>query len=517
MTLISKRKILLAVLSGVMLTASFPPINMDWIAWFALVPLLKSLEKEPPSSAFKLGSIAGLFHYFTLIYWIIIVISSYGGLNHIISSAVLLLLCLYLSLYPALFSLLISYIRGSRFRAFLTAGVWVSLEYARARLLTGFPWCLFGYCQFKHTNLIQVTDTVGVYGISFLIVFANTLICMLFFNNRAGTRKRYMIMETFLLIILGATALLYGNYRIGEKSKTTDGEKPIKVAVVQGNIDQSLKWESAYQKATLDRYRNLTQNSLGFRPHLILWPETALPFFFQDNSELKQELHAISDRSEALMIFGSPAYNWEKGETVYYNRIYYRSPGEIFSGYYDKVHLVPFGEYVPLKKFLPFVQRLVHSAGDFTSGSEVTPMDLPDLPTGGLICYEAIFPELSRTHVKKGAKLLVNLTNDAWFGMTSAPYQHLSMSLFRAVENRRPLVRAANTGFSAFIDSKGRMMAVGNLFEEGVLINEVKIGNDSLTFYSRYGDIFVYLILLLCLIKFFRELCYHLKKDKYNI
>jgi len=514
MSLIPTRKTLLAVLSGVMLTASFSPGKMDWIAWFALVPLLKSLEKESPSKAFRLGIIAGLAHYLTLIYWIIIVLNTYGGLNLIVSSAILLLLSVYLSLYPALFSLLVGYLKGSRFRAFITAGVWVSLEYIRAGFLTGFPWCLLGYTQFGHLHLIQIVDTVGVYGISFLILLANALIYILLFSAGPGAGKRYLGLEIFLLIVLLSVAMLYGNYRLSGDSEGLKDGKPVKVAIVQGNIDQSIKWDPSYQRDSLEKYRGLTETTYGFKPRLIVWPETALPFFFQDNAELTEEVYRISGESGALMILGSPAYEKVSGSIRYYNRAYWLSGEDLSTGYYDKVHLVPFGEYVPLKTLLPFVNRLVSAAGDFASGRDLSPMMLPDLPTGMLICYEAIFPELSRAQVKKGASILVNITNDAWYGMSSAPYQHLSMSLFRAVENRRPMIRAANTGFSAFIDSNGRIIAKGDLFDEEVLMSEVKVKDGNLTFYCRYGDIFAYLIIILCLIKFLHELCYYTFKKR---
>ena len=512
MSLIPTRKTLLAVLSGVMLTASFPPGKMGWIAWLALVPLLKSLEEQSPLNAFRLGIIAGLAHYLTLIYWIIIVLKTYGGLNLIVASALLLILSIYLSLYPALFSVLVGYLKGARFRAFMTAGIWVSLEYIRAKFLTGFPWCLIGYSQSGYLHLIQITDMVGVYGISFLILFANALIYLLLFSAGPGAGKRYLGLELFLLIALLSVAIFYANYRLsGYKEGLNDG-KSMKVAIVQGNIDQSIKWDPLYQRDSLDKYRRLTETTYTFKPRLIVWPETAMPFFFQDNSELTEDVYRISKESGALMIFGSPAYDRVNGSLRYYNRAYWLSGKDLSTGYYDKVHLVPFGEYVPLKTLLSFVNRLVSAAGDFAPGRDLAPMRLPDLPTGVLICYEDIFPELSRAQVKKGASILVNITNDAWYGMSSAPYQHLSMSLFRAVENRRPMIRAANTGFSAFIDSNGRITTKGDLFNEEVLMSEVNVKDANLTFYCRYGDVFVYLILIICLIRLLYELCYHTSK-----
>jgi apolipoprotein N-acyltransferase len=304
--------------------------------------------------------------------------------------------------------------------------------------------------------------------------------------------------------------ILYGDYRLS-RDISGPGAEPMGVAIVQGNIDQSVKWDEDYQDKTLSLYTNLTQITYTFKPQLIVWPETSVPFFFQDYPGSVEQIYSIPVESGGHIIFGSPAYEREGGEIKYFNRAYFLSTTGTTS-YYDKVHLVPFGEYVPLKRFLPFVNRLVQAAGDFSPGKDIVPLKAEDLALGPLICYEAIFPELARTHVKKGAEILVNLTNDAWFGMTSAPYQHLIMSVFRAVENRKPLIRAANTGFSAFIDPYGRITLIGTLFSEEVLIGKIKAGSDSMTFYSRYGDIFIYIILLLCLIKFLPGLCYHLLK-----
>lgn len=514
MSLIPTRKILLAALSGIMLTASFPPGKTGWIAWFALVPLLKGLENVSLSKAFILGIIAGLIHYLTLIYWIIIVLNTYGGLNFVLSSVMLLLLALYLSLYPAFFSVFVGYLKVSRFRALLIAGIWVFLEYLRARLLTGFPWCLLGYSQSGFLHIIQTADIAGVYGISFLIMFSNAIIYILLFRSGGVADKGYLGLEVFLFIALLSAAIIYGNYRLSGNKDGAKEERSVKVAIVQGNIDQSIKWDPVHQKESMDIYRRLTENAYPYKPQLIVWPETAVPFFFQERSEITEEIYRISGESDALMIFGSPGYERTNSSVKYYNRAYWLSGGGRLAGYYDKVHLVPFGEYVPLKTMLPFVNRLVTAAGDFAPGRDIAPMSLPGLPTGMLICYEAIFPELSRTSVKKGAFILVNITNDAWYGMSSAPYQHLVMSIFRAVENRRPLIRAANTGFSAFIDPHGRITLKGDVFEEELLINEVSIKDHDLTFYCQYGDIFIYLIFIICLIKFLPELCYNRFKKR---
>jgi len=506
-TPLSYRKILLAVISGVLLTASFPPVNLSFLSWLALVPILKSLENEPPSRAFKLGFIAGAVHYLTLIYWIIVVLGRYGNLNFFFSSIPYLLLCFYLALYPALFSLMITFLWKSRFALILMGSFWVGLEYVRASFLTGFPWCLLGYTQYKQLHLIQIADLFGVYGLSFLIVLVNGLLYFLFFStqrkNNTQTGRGFLKCEILITGLIAVATLVYGQYRLSEKQMEKASRPYIRAVVIQGNIDQSLKWDPTYQAATIATYQRLTRETFDFKPELIVWPETSAPFFFQDNAELSPKVVSIAKESGAALVFGSPAYKQVSGMIKHYNRAYLISPYDRRLQYYDKMHLVPFGEYVPLKKFLYFINRLVPAAGDFAQGTETVSLDHDNLSIGILICFEAIFPELARDHAMKGANILVNITNDAWFGKTSAPYQHLAMAVFRAVENRRPMIRAANTGFSAFIEPQGKIIARSGLFTEETLKISLDISKHPLTFYTRFGDLFALLLLGISLIKTF--------------
>ena len=273
-----------------MLTASFPPSNWGWMAWFALVPLLKSLENEPPSAIFRLGFIAGLAHFLTLIYWILQVLGTYGGLNIVISGGLLLLLCIYLAVYPGIFTVLFSRLRGTVFPALTAGALWVSLEFIRAKFLTGFPWCLLGYSQHSHPALIQSADTLGVYGLSFLILAVNTMIYLLFFNGSPGPGKKLLGMETSVIGILILLFFTYGYYRISEYDTKSLGKKSVRVAIIQGNIDQSVKWNPAFQKKTLEKYIRLSRSAYAYHPYLIIWPETAIPAFFQDGGEITKEV-----------------------------------------------------------------------------------------------------------------------------------------------------------------------------------------------------------------------------------
>lgn len=508
MSSISTKKIVLAIISGLLLTASFAPSPLDWMVWFAWVPLLRSLNNESPAHAFLLGFMAGLVHYVTLIYWIVPTLQNYGYLDFVTSLGALVLLCLYLALYPALFAYVLCHMKGSRVLVFMMGSLWVGMEIIRAHFLTGFPWCLLGYTQFRNLFLIQVADLVGVYGISFMIVLANGLIYRLLFHREASERRGLKWEIMGLLLVVGFS-LIYGQYRLAGGEHKGKGGKSVKAAIIQGNIDQSIKWNPAYQEKSVDTYHRLTLSTSLFKPDLVVWPETAMPFFFQDNEDLSPRVFEMSKQAGADLIFGSPAYKKTHSGTKYYNRVYLLSRHGEFAGYYDKVHLVPFGEYVPYKWLFPFFRHLLHAAGNFAPGEEIEPLEAANHSAGILICFEVIFPELARTQTRKGAAILVNLTNDAWFGKTSAPYQHLSMAVFRAVENGRPMIRAANTGFSAFICPHGQIISRSQLFKEEVLTQELRLGLSSMSFYTRYGDLFAFALLVISLLKIFHMIYYN--------
>ncbi|NTU48909.1 MAG: apolipoprotein N-acyltransferase, partial [Syntrophobacteraceae bacterium] len=261
------QKLLLALLSGFMLTASFPPSPFTFLAWFALVPLLKSLENEPPAAALRLGFAAGLAHSLTLVYWVIIVMGHYGHLPLPVSVSILILFSLYLAIYPALFAWGYSLIGRSFLGSFKTAGLWVALEYVRANVLTGFPWCLLGHTQYMNLEAIQVADLVGAYGTSFVIVLSSTLIYGLLLERNLDRWKR----EAPVVLLTLAVVLGYGFYRM---SDSRPPRATLKIAIAQGNIDQSIKWNPAYQEKTVQIYRALTVQSRSFGPDLVVWPET---------------------------------------------------------------------------------------------------------------------------------------------------------------------------------------------------------------------------------------------------
>ena len=264
------------------------------------------------------------------------------------------------------------------------------------------------------------------------------------------------------------------------------GAETVNVAVVQGNIDQHMKWDRTFQQATVRKYLALSRQAAE-DADLIVWPETAAPFYLFHQRQLTASIQAVVDRTGVTHLIGSPAFGLTENGVTYHNSAYLLEPGGGREQRYDKAHLVPFGEYVPFKRWLPFLGKMAAAAGDFTPGPAGKTLDWRGTPIGVQICYEIIFPQLSRTVVRRHAALLVNLTNDAWYGRSGAPYQHFAMTVLRAVENRRTLVRAANTGISGFVDPAGRILAQTPLFEAGFLKHEVPLLRGQ-TLYVRWGD-----------------------------
>ncbi|MEZ4524805.1 MAG: apolipoprotein N-acyltransferase [Desulfobacterales bacterium] len=490
------------MLSGLLLTGAFPRTGLDGLAWFALVPLLWSLRDVSCKEGFRLGFIAGLVHYPGLVYWLVYTMQTYGGLPVYLSVPLLFLLAAYLALYPAFFSLLLILAARKPFSLFcLMPAAWVALEYARAHLLTGFPWELMGYSQFQRLHLIQISDMTGVYGVSFFIALVNAALFILVLHIRKadwqGERPGKAITGAVLAIAMLCLCLcaVYGQMRIQTLEELAETSPGIKTAAVQGNINQMVKWDPAFQEGSIRKYVDLSLSAKKNHPDLVVWPETAAPFYFSHNIGLTRTVTEGVRQTRSWFLIGSPSHaNREQG-TEYYNSAYLISPEGEIAGRFDKVHLVPFGEYVPLKKWLPFVKKIVAQVGDFKTGKQGDILSADRFRLGVLICYEIIFPELSAAAVRNGADLLANITNDAWYGNSSAPYQHFSMSVFRAVENRRSLVRAANTGISGFVSPTGRILRTTALFRDAVVTERLSVINLK-TFYTCHGDLFAILCLL---------------------
>jgi apolipoprotein N-acyltransferase len=293
----------------------------------------------------------------------------------------------------------------------------------------------------------------------------------------------------FLFIV---SVVVYGQIRLREERPG----KQLKVSILQGNIEQDKKWEPAYQDRVLDIYKDLSLNAAASSPSLIVWPETAVPFLFKSDGKYTEELIAFEKQLHAYLLFGSVMIKGKEAERYRLsNSAILLDDNGTVSYIYDKVHLVPFGEYVPLRKVLFFIDKLVVGIGDYTSGDSYLKAMTPYGDFATLICYEIVFPGLVRKFYSNSGDFMVNITNDAWFGKTTGPYQHFSIAVFRAVENRKPLIRAANTGISGFIDSSGRILSKTDLFQRAVLTGEVRT-DATRSFYSKYGDLFSYVCII---------------------
>lgn len=472
-----------ALLSGSVLALAFPGTgDQGWLVFVALAPLLLAIEGAAWRHAGVLGFVAGLVFWLVTIPWIAPTMVRYGGIPWPLAGLILLGLAGYLALYSAAFCamLSLSQLRSGGTYVLVAASLWVALEFLRTYLFTGFPWNLLGYSQHRNLPLIQVAAVTGVYGLSFVVVVVNAgLACALL--GWGNWRRLMMPLGTAAAILLGVVA--YG-WLLPPRQATSS---PIAVALVQGNIDQGVKWDPAWQDKTFGVYRGLSLQAARERPGIIVWPETAVPLFLREDSR-RTEVEAVARETGAYLLLGAP----DRHEGQPRNSAFLLGPDGQMLGQYAKRHLVPFGEYVPLRRLLFFVNVLAGGAiGEFAPGSEATVFSTPIGRFGVVICYEAIFPGEVREFFLAGADFLVNITNDAWFGRSAAPAQHLAMAAFRAVENRAYLIRAANTGISAIVAPDGRIAEASGLFTPAV-ISAAITPRAGVSLYTRYGDLFAW-------------------------
>lgn len=489
---LSNGSLIFALISGILLFLSFPQYGSGFIAWIALVPLFHAIKDRTFSDSLLFGFIAGAVYYVGIIYWVVYAIFKYGNLPIYTAILAMLLLSAYLSIYVAFFSAGINYFKKKKIPLLFSAPIiWTSLEYIKSIFLTGFPWENLAYSQFLNIKIIQLADMTGTYGISFLIVFINAVIYQVLFDNLT---KKKIIFNLCIAVLIIFLVYGYGVYRVSTITGLMNDAKAIEVNLIQGNIDQGVKWDEAYRQKSVETYKKLSLKYSIKSRGLIVWPETAVPFYFQNADNYRRAIIEVAISSNNWLLIGSPSYVKENNTYAVSNSAFLISPEGEVKGQYDKVHLVPFGEYVPLRKYFPFIDKLVFGIGDFRAGSGYHPLQMDQLELGVLICYEGIFPEAGRKYKNENAQLLVNITNDAWYGRTSAPYQHLSMVILRSIENRLYTVRAANTGISAIIDATGAIVSNTDLFETTSLQGSVKILNTK-TFYSIFGDVFAYICL----------------------
>jgi apolipoprotein N-acyltransferase len=490
---------LLAAISGILLVLIFPRFNFESLAWFAFIPLFSAIEAKTPQSAALLGFITGMVFYTWGLSWINNTLINYGNLPSVVSFMVLGLLAAYLSFYTALFCYLIRRVcKENRGLFFLFAPVlWVSLEYIRSTHSEfGFSWLGLGYSQFKTLHVIQMAEITGVYGISWLIMLLNAGLYLAW----KTWREPGNVGARFISVTLLVFACWWGYGSVVMDRPNTDKNSGLTVGLIQVNVEQFMKWNPVFQKVVMGKYRDLTLVAAQSKPQLIVWPETAMPFYYNQHPVGTEFVNDLARQTQTPILFGSPHKENKDGHTTHYNSAYLVSETGDTQNRYDKIHLVPFGEFVPFRKLLFFVEKMVEMIGDFGRGKEATLFDVAGYKAGVSICYEIIFPDLIRQAVKNGADFLINITNDAWFGKSAASYQHMSMGALRAVENRVPIVRAANTGISGTIDANGALRDETDLFVEAAKITKITPRQRGLTFYTAYGDVFSWICLVLTVV-----------------
>jgi len=501
-----------SVLSGIALWASFPPAGLSFLAWIALVPLLISILLSDLLKTLACVLLcSGVF--FALHFLWVFEVSNYGILHHV-------LLDIYFSAYIVVFAVLLLYVRTSQgqFAALSMAPfLWVVFEFLRSNAgFLALPWGLLSHSQYQNLYTIQIASITGANGISFLVVLVNSALTALllplasWFSGLGpsapnGSRKRNL----FVVIVFGVVAIssAYGWVLTNRK---IDGPT-YKISIVQPNIDQKIKWDKKSAPVIVKKLSELTKTAAMDEPQMIVWPETSTPRSINIDRELRKKINEIAVASNASLLIGSSQvykFKLDNPESAkYFNSAYLIPPDRDTSSMqrYDKNLLMPFGEYLPKKNKISWHYINVPDVGSFIPGKERKLFSIGGMNFGTTICWENIFPDFVRRYVKEGALFIVNLTNEAWFGKTSAPYQFLSMSVMRAVENQVHIVRCANTGISCFIDPHGRIANRvadddGNeIFITGVTTGTILPQRDK-TIYTEYGDWFVGLCIIVSMI-----------------
>lgn len=494
-----QRRILYCLVSASLVCFSFPNFldkNLEpvtaFFGWFALVPFFMALRDEIPKRAAFLGFLFGLVQFGGILYWIAILQAAeyLSGLGWAV-------LVFYLSLYPALFAFFYSWLsRRLKFsNVWFAPFLWVGFEYLRgSRPWGGFNWGELGYSQAPYPTILVCTTLAGVYGLTFLMVFVNVLFSK-FLESKVLVSDKYSNSNkgwprwTYLVLPLGliGAILVWGNHTVHNAALKKMGT----VALLQPSIDQAVKWSKTNETATYDKLEKMTEEAQIGHPDLIVWPETAAPDYLLLVPHALERVRAIVTGSKTFNLVGcldAVRMMNASNDVRYYNAAANFTPTGAVLGVYHKRHLVPFGEFVPFQKYLTFLGPVVGNLGDFDRGDKYENFKTLSFSYTPMICYEAIFPDDARQALNTGADALVNISNDAWFGWTASPYQHAMMAVVRAAENRKPLLRSANTGITLITDPFGRVLDFTHIYEDKVLKGDVWVLDGKPTFYARFGN-----------------------------
>jgi apolipoprotein N-acyltransferase len=485
-------RVALLVTAGVVGALAFPTSNWWLLAWVWLAPVIVCGLARAPREAFLDGWLAGTVFFVALLRWLEYTFANYSAIPWPLGLLPLVALAAYCALYTGAMAAGVAWLVpriGAGWAMALAPALWVGGEWVRGHLMGGFPWGLLGYSQHGVLTVIQIAELGGVYAVSLLLVSVNAAMAAIV---GLGWRRAWpgtVAATAFLLLSLG-----FGAHALRAEERARRAASGVEVAVIQPVIEQTIKWDPVRNAEIIGVHEQLTREAARSHPALIAWPETAAAIFLRGDPQLLRHLSALSRELGTPLLIGS--VDREDTPPEKFLNSAFLLTGQGITAKYDKIHLVPFGEYVPLGWLIGFVRSWAEFISDFAAGQRPTIFPLAGAPFGTVICYEAVFPELFRDFVVDGATFMVNITNDAWFGRTSGPWQHLGMLPLRAVEHRVAIARAANTGVSAFVDSSGRVEPELGLFERGILRHRVVLRTRA-TLYTRLGDWVAYGCLLL--------------------
>jgi len=486
----------LALLSGALLALSFPRYGHPALAWIALVPLIIALSGwrgrpgrvpgQPPLRAFLLGLTSGVIYFAGTLYWTGTVIRTFGGIPTVAAICGVILLALYQGAFPAIGALITGRLitRAGIAGLFFAPAAWVATEFSRGVAFGGFPWVPLGNSQVTVLPVAQLASILGVYGISALVACINAAIA---YAMLATGRARMAAVASAAVLLVATGA--WGTMRIADGSLTRGGT-PIRVGLIQGNIPQEEKWKAGEAQRIFTTYLAMTRDAVRRGAEYVIWPESSTPFMFEEDPVGQAAVRELARELHVPILFGSDQV--EHGVTPrLYNAAFLITPDGTTAAVYRKIHLVPWGEFIPMKRWLYFVSPIVDTFTDFSPGTSMVMLPIGSHLTSTAICYEVVYPSLVRQAVLAGSELLTTITNDAWYGNSSAPYQHFAMASMRAIEEGRYMARAANTGISGVVDPYGRVVGQSALFAQVALVDEVRLLTIR-TIYSTLGDVVAY-------------------------
>lgn len=492
------------IASGVLLLFAFPPYNLWPLTCLGLIPLLWQCWTKEPGRAAALGYVFALALGVTQIHWLLVVMTVYGQVAWPLAVFALLLLAAIVGLYVAAFAYITALLKRAGISPLIAAPiVWTGLEWLRAMALTGFPWLPLGNGLIGGLPLLQSAELWGVHGLSFWVVLINALLARVALGVWQARRMRgreFVALGVAGIIISGGW--LWGQARLDQVRAQAKDAPKLMCTVVQANISLHDLWQRKLRESNLQRYIGLTKKAaegIAQRPWLVIWSESSTPFYLMHEAKDTRPVMDTARATHAYIITGTLGSVERGGKYHPTNRSWMIGPDGRSAGWYDKVHLVPFGEYVPLEEIFFFVRAVAITGDNFIPGKQGDTLDMAGVKLGPLICYESIFPELALAQTRQGAQLLVNQTNDSWYGRTVASAQHMSHLILRSVENRRAAARSANTGISGFILPDGSVTNELGLMTQGIASRELPLMK-GLTIYTRTGEILGPVCLVIALI-----------------